>query len=221
MPLQFMAVVAVEVETLAAAAFTVAIALGSTAAWWLTRHLAPRRAESQPRCRAAAANPVDAGTAVGPPGAEHSGTCQHQAPWRAPVAPAAVQQPTPAAPPVPSVPQPAPAAADPPAAADVSPPPVEAADAADAPQSPPPQPPPTTAGAPPILTGLPLPPHAGQVPQWRLDRAATAGRGARDKLDGRVARVPQTPAGPHGPKSIFVVARPVRGAAGPGIVAGP
>ena len=69
--------------------------------------------------------------------------------------------------------------------------------------------------------GLPVPPYAGNVPQWRLDRAGAAGRCARDKLDGRVNRVPKTPAGPPGPKTILVIARAVRSGAGSGIVAGP
>ena len=155
----------------AVTAFAVALAAGFAATWWLTRRLAP--------CRA-----------------ERNGTWWHRAPWRAPMEPAAVQQPMPAATPVP------------------------------APQPLPPQPPPAAAGAPPRppppnLMGLPVPPHAGNVPQWRLDRAEAAGHGARDKLDGRAARVPKTPAGPRGSKTIFVVARAVRGGAGPGIVAGP
>ena len=196
----------------AVAAFAVALAAGSAATWWLTGRLAPCRAESRPRGRATA-DPVDAG-AAGSPGAERDGACRRRAPWRTPVAPAAVQQPKPAAPPVPSAAQPAPVVAAEsrplPAAAAASPPPVAAADAADDLQPSPPQPP-----------LPPLPPHAGNVPQWRLDRAEAAGRGARNKLDGRARRVPRTPEGPPGPKSIFVVARAVRGGAGPGIVASP
>ena len=72
-----------------------------------------------------------------------------------------------------------------------------------------------------MQAGLPLPPYAGNVAHWLLDRAETAGRHARDKLDGRTRRVPKTPDGPPGPKSIFVVARAVNGGAGAGIVASP
>ena len=128
----------------AVAAFAVALAAGSAATWWLTGRLAPCRAESRPRGRATA-DPVDAG-AAGPPGAERDGACRRRAPWRTPVAPAAVQQPKPAAPPVPSAAQPAPVVAAEsrplPAAAAASPPPVAAADAADDLQPSPPQPPP-------------------------------------------------------------------------------
>ena len=165
----------------AVVAFAAALAAGSVATWWASRNLAPRGAESRPRCRAAAAEPVPADA---PPPA-------------GPVQPA---EPLPPQPAEPVSPQPTPA---------------------DAPQPIPPQPPPTAAGAPPVHMGLPQPPYAGSVPQWRLDRAETAGRFARDKLDGRVQRVPETPAGPPGPKSIIVVARAVHGDAAPGIVAGP
>ena len=69
--------------------------------------------------------------------------------------------------------------------------------------------------------GLPLPPYAGNVPQWRLDRAAAAGASARDKLAGTTRRVPKTPPGPPGNKSIFVIVRATRGGTGPGAVWNP
>ena len=123
--------------------------------------------------------------------AGRTSTAPCKAAGRTPVAPAALPQPTPAAANACST--------------------ARATTAAASPQPP----------LPPVRTGLPVPPYAGNVPQWRLDRAAAAGRCARDKIEGRAKRVPKTPAGPPGPKTILVIARAVRSGAGSGIVAGP
>ena len=71
-----------------------------------------------------------------------------------------------------------------------------------APPVPPAAPPPVPPAAPPPVAPQPA------VPAWQIDRARQAGSHAREKLQGRRARVPQTPGGPPlGAKTHFVFLR--------------